>query len=413
MKIPSRSVLIWVGLATLALFGWDAQAAKIRHQAIIERVGWEVSGGGAHIVVSVKGAVDFSSHTAPPDSARGLPPRAYVDLKPARLGAAIARQPILVEDGLVERIRIGQFDSKTVRIVVDLREPALFDVRTATKPPRLILSLRQTPTGSSAVKPSQASVSSGASGLEPRPTAAAPVVATRPFRVVLDPGHGGRDPGAVGVSGDSEKSVTLRIAELLARRLGADPQIEVTLTRERDVTVSLEDRAGIANARSADLFISLHANATADGLARGIETYTLNNSDDQATNRLAALENGLALTGAKGKTGDLAFILSDMLQTGKAKESWSLAESVQEETTSYLSSRWKSVENLGVKKGPFYVLVGAYMPCILIEVGFLTHPVEGQRLSTRRYQNDLAEGIARGIKRFLRASAGVSSLENL
>ena len=197
------------------------------------------------------------------------------------------------------------------------------------------------------------------------------------------------------------------------RRLGADPQIEVTLTRERDVTVSLEDRAGIANARSADLFISLHANATADGLARGIETYTLNNSDDQATNRLAALENGLALTGAKGKTGDLAFILSDMLQTGKAKESWSLAESVQEETTSYLSSRWKSVENLGVKKGPFYVLVGAYMPCILIEVGFLTHPVEGQRLSTRRYQNDLAEGIARGIKRFLRASAGVSSLENL
>ncbi|HAC79338.1 MAG: N-acetylmuramoyl-L-alanine amidase [Candidatus Binatia bacterium] len=410
MKISSRSFLFWVGITLTTLLGGDVRAAKIRHQAIVERVGWEVSGGSAQIVVSVKGAVDFSSHTAPPDKARGLPPRAYVDLKPARLGSAIARQPIKVEDGLVERIRIGQFDKTTVRIVVDLRQPALFDVRTAANPPRLILSLRQPPPKASGARVSKAEQKSPS---KPEASKSAEVVATRPFRVVLDPGHGGRDPGAVGVSGESEKKVTLRIAELLAQRLGADPQINVTLTRDSDRSVSLEDRAGIANARSADLFISLHANATADGLARGIETYTLNNTDDQATNRLAALENGLALTGAKGKKGDLAFILSDMLQTGKAKESWSLAEAVQEETTSYLSSRWKSVENLGVKKGPFYVLVGAYMPCILVEVGFLTHPVEGQRLSTRRYQNDLAEGLARGIKRFLRSSAGVSSLENL
>lgn len=401
----NRFWLVWVVLVMSFGISWDAAAAKPRHQAIVERVGWEVSGKGAQIVVSVKGQVDFSSHAAPPDSGRGLPPRAYVDLKPARLASAIARQPIVVEDGLVDRIRIGQFDATTVRIVVDLRSPALFDVRTATKPPRLILSLRQPPPSTSENDPSEPSAA--------KPADDALVAAKRRFRVVLDPGHGGRDPGAVGVSGDLEKNVTLRVAELLARRLAADAQIEVTLTRDRDAAVSLEDRASIANARRADLFISLHANATADGLARGIETYTLNNSNDQATNRLAALENGLALTGAKGQPGDLAFILSDMLQTGKAKESWSLAEAVQEETTSYLSARWKSIENLGVKKGPFYVLVGAYMPCILVEVGFLTHPLEGQRLSTRRYQNDLAEGIARGIKRFLRSSAGASSLENL
>lgn len=411
MKTASRKILLLLACILSAWPGRGATAAPIRHQAVVERVGWEVSGGGAHIVVSVKGAVDYSSHTAPPDPAKGLPPRAYVDLKPARLGSAIARQPILVEDGLVERIRIGQFDKKTVRIVVDLREPALFDIRTAARPPRLILSLRRPPLEKKVRRPAAATATkpSGAA-TEAKVATATP---KRPFRVVLDPGHGGRDPGAVGVSGDAEKTVTLRLAELLARRLNTDPQIEVTLTRDRDVTVSLEDRAGIANARSADLFISLHANATADGLARGIETYTLNNTDDQATNRLAALENGLALTGARGEKGDLAFILSDMLQTGKAKESWSLAEAVQKETTGYLSSRWKSVENLGVKKGPFYVLVGAYMPCILIEVGFLTHPVEGQRLSTRRYQNDLAEGIARGIKKFLRSAAGTSSLENL
>ncbi|MEO2167405.1 MAG: N-acetylmuramoyl-L-alanine amidase [bacterium] len=413
------AVLFWI-LAGLAA---PAHAAKQRLQALVEQVGWEVGATGAHVVVTVKGQVDYSSHTASADSARGLPPRAYVDLTPARLGTAIERTPIAVEDGLVRRIRIGQFDQNTVRIVVDLRGPALFEVQTAVRPARLILSLRLPPRPSPGLRRRAAAATpalapqagGGVAKAESEAKAASPPVAIRDrrFRVVIDPGHGGRDPGARGVAKEAEKTVTLRVAELVAAKLAHDDRIEVILTRSDDRSVSLEERTGIANVRAADLFVSIHANASTDGKARGIETYTLNNTDDKATTRLAALENGLELTGMRKQEGDLAFILSDLLQKGKEQESKELARAVQEETTRHVGSRWKGVDSLGTKTGPFFVLVGAYMPCILIEVGFLTHPLEGHRLSTRRYQNDLAEGITRGIRRFLRASSGTGRLENL
>lgn len=412
-------------LFAFASFAAPAHAAKPRLQALVEQVGWEVGATGAHVVVTVKGQVDYSSHTASADPARGLPSRAYVDLTPARLASAIERAPIVVEDGLVRRIRIGQFNKDTVRIVVDLRGPALFDVRTASRPARLILSLRLPPRPSPGLRRRGEAATSGGAAQAGRGVAKAgpeaqakPVVppldkVLRRFRVVLDPGHGGRDPGAKGVAKEAEKIVTLRVAEMVAAKLGGDPRLEVILTRSDDRSVSLEERTSIANVRSADLFVSIHANASADGKARGIETYTLNNTDDKATARLAVLENGLDLTGMRKPQGDLAFLLSDLLQTGKEQESKELARAVQAETTRYVGSRWKGVEDLGVKTGPFFVLVGAYMPCILIEVGFLTHPLEGHRLSTRRYQKDLAEGIARGIRRFLRTSFGKDRLENL
>jgi len=210
------------------------------------------------------------------------------------------------------------------------------------------------------------------------------------------------------VTGDQEKQVTLAIARQIAERLRKDGDVEVVLTRTRDDTVSLEQRTAIANAQGADLFLSVHANASESDTAVGIETYTLNNTDDRATMRLAALENGLAFTGAIPDESDLAYILSDLLQTGKEDESIALAKAVQAGLVSYLRGRWRDVKDLGVKKGPFYVLVGAYMPCVLVEVGFLTHPSEGPRVASQRYQRDLAEGISRGIRSFLE-SAGASA----
>jgi N-acetylmuramoyl-L-alanine amidase len=232
----------------------------------------------------------------------------------------------------------------------------------------------------------------------------------RTWTVVLDPGHGGRDPGARGVSGDIEKEITLAIAALVAEQLADDRQIRVVLTRIDDTYVSLEQRTAIANAEGADLFVSIHANASENPRLSGIETYTLNNTDDRATIRLAALENGLALTGAAPGESDLAYILSDLVQTGKEDESVTLARAVQTNLVSYLRERWRGVVNLGVKKGPFYVLVGAYMPCILVEVAFLTNETEGQRIAARRYQLDVAEGIARGIRRFLASETANSNL---
>lgn len=417
------------------------------HRAIIERVEWEISDAGARIIVVVKGKVDYSTHTAGADRASGLPPRAYVDLKPARLGSTIAREPIPVNDRLVRRLRIGQFDEDTARIVVDLAEPALFHVTTADRPARLILKLvpprrggpaaatlpprlaattkapRATPrsrtpepthrpsprptappTARPTARPTPSASPTPSPSPEPTPSPSpspSPTASPRKYTIVIDPGHGGKDPGARGVTGDEEKSVTLAIAKEVAARLGADPDVDVILTRSGDETVSLEQRTAMANAQGADLFVSIHANASESKSADGIETYTLNNTDDRATMRLAALENGLALTGAPPDETDLAYILSDLLQTGKEDESIALAEAVQGRLVRYLRGKWRNVSDLGVKKGPFYVLVGAYMPCVLVEVGFLTNPTEGQRIASQRYQRDLAEGISRGIRAFL------------
>lgn len=201
--------------------------------------------------------------------------------------------------------------------------------------------------------------------------------------------------------------MTLAIAKEVARRLEQDPEVDVVLTRTADETVSLEQRTALANAKGADLFVSIHANASESQGASGVETYTLNNTDDRATMRLAALENGLVFTGANspgdggGDETDLAYILSDLLQTGKEDESIALAEAVQGNLVSYLRGKWRNVSDLGVKKGPFYVLVGAYMPCVLVEVGFLTHPTEGQRIASQRYQRDIAEGIRQGVRAFV------------
>lgn len=218
------------------------------------------------------------------------------------------------------------------------------------------------------------------------------------WRIVLDPGHGGSDPGARGVGGMLEKDVVLAIARKLKSRLVEGLHAEVLLTRNGDLTRSLAERTAFANANSADIFISIHANADPTGQLHGIETYTLNNTDDQATVRLAKMENGPALRTGRG---DLSFILSDLLQSGKEEESITLAEHLQGAVLTRLRSRYPQVRDLGVKRGPFYVLVGAYMPCALIETSFLSHPVEGRRLEATEYQAAIAEGLYRGVGDFL------------
>jgi N-acetylmuramoyl-L-alanine amidase len=173
----------------------------------------------------------------------------------------------------------------------------------------------------------------------------------------------------------------------------------------------LEERTARANAAGADLFISLHVNASDNPEVRGIETYYLNNSNDRATIRLAALENGLqhVASTAPQQTG-LSYILSDLIQTGKEEESISLANHLQYALVSRAKKRNPHVRNIGVKKGPFYVLVGAHMPCVLVEAGFITNKAERRLLLSKTYQEDLAEGLYQGIAKFLREQEQAKSL---
>ena len=222
--------------------------------------------------------------------------------------------------------------------------------------------------------------------------------------VVIDPGHGGRDPGARGVTGDYEKEIVMDIAKRVARRLENDIGAKVILTRKTDDYVSLAARKDAANRLDADVFVSIHANASANREAHGIETYYLKNSNDRATLRLAKLENGVdSLLGDEDVSGDadLPYILSDMVQGYKEADSILLANHIQKELVGYMKPRYKQVRDLGVKQGPFYVLDGTYMPSVLVETAFLTHKEEARRVGSALYRDRLAEGISRGIERYL------------
>lgn len=215
-------------------------------------------------------------------------------------------------------------------------------------------------------------------------------------RVVIDPGHGGNDPGAIGRRGTHEATITLAIAKKLRRHL-ENLGLEVLFTREKDTTVSLEERTAFANERRADLFISIHCNAAENRKLRGVETYTLNLNSDRYAMRLAARENA----GSERSVGDLQLILADLATKANTDDSVRLAAAIHGETVGRLSRKWSGVKDLGTKQALFFVLLGAKMPAVLFEASFLSHPEEEARLRTDAYQEEIARGIAAGVRRFI------------
>ncbi|RKH37582.1 N-acetylmuramoyl-L-alanine amidase [Corallococcus llansteffanensis] len=215
-------------------------------------------------------------------------------------------------------------------------------------------------------------------------------------RVVIDPGHGGHDSGAVGKEGTKEKEVSLAISKKVADGL-REKGLEVVLTRDDDTFIRLEDRAKLANEAHGDLFISVHCNSAATHKLRGIETYTLNTSADRYSIRLAARENASSEKGIS----DLQFILADLATKANTEESSRLAKSVQHSLVTGLANKYDGIKDLGHKEALFYVLLGARMPAILVETSFLSHAEDEKRLASERYQDEVAKSIVLGVEEFL------------
>jgi N-acetylmuramoyl-L-alanine amidase len=215
-------------------------------------------------------------------------------------------------------------------------------------------------------------------------------------RVVIDAGHGGHDTGTVGPGGTQEKNVALAVALRLGQVL-TDEGLEVLFTREDDHFVRLEDRARMANEAHGDLFISVHCNSGAESTWRGVETYSLNLTSDRYAIRLAAREN----TSSAKTMSDLQFILADLATRAHTDESARLAERVQHSVVSRLSAKYPKAKDRGRKEALFYVLLGAKMPAILVETGFLSNPEDEKRLATPAYQDDVARAMAAGVQDFL------------
>ncbi|MGB6553786.1 MAG: N-acetylmuramoyl-L-alanine amidase, partial [Candidatus Binataceae bacterium] len=229
--------------------------------------------------------------------------------------------------------------------------------------------------------------------------------------VMIDPGHGGYDPGTSSASGIQEKTLALEIATRVASALEARG-INAAMTRTTDVFVPLGGRTKIANDADADLFVSIHLNSSPNPETTGIEVYYLNNTTDRATIRLARMENSQAARGyGAPEEPNLNYILTDLRQQYKATEAASLARMIDAQTVADLNTEFGiEVNALGAKMGPFYVLVGAQMPSVLIECGFLSNEIEARRLASARYQQTLADGIADAIVHYLRADAAVGNL---
>ncbi len=236
-------------------------------------------------------------------------------------------------------------------------------------------------------------------------------VAPQSRLVVIDPGHGGYDSGTEVASPLFEKDLALQIALRLAGELRARG-MRVALTRTGDYFVTLADRTAFANRAGADLFISIHLNSSSDVGTAGIETYYLNNTTDRATIRLATMENSSGGAGyGTPSGGDLNYILSDMRQQYKANESVALASMIEAQTAADLQgSLGVQVSARGAMRGPFYVLVGAHMPAVLVECGFLSNHDESARLASAQYQQVLARGIAQAVARYFEADAAVGNL---
>jgi len=323
-----------------------------------------------------------------------------VDILQSRLNPIVPEDVVPARADYVKSIHLAQKSPSTVRLTVEVdfarvRRTQVFHV---FDPFRIVIDIAPAPK-----PPAKAAAKKPA---VPRPAepatsgySLARTLGLGVKTIVLDPGHGGIDPGCLDPAGAKEKDLALDIALKLRDLLRANTSLEVVMTRETDIHVPLESRTVIANQRQADLFLSIHLNAFRSKNRRGVETFYLNFSADPTTNEIAARENATTT-----KTiGEMDKIVRKIVQNTKIVESRDLALKLQTGLVQALSRRHSGVKNLGIKGGPFWTLLGCEIPSVLVEVGHLSNPEEGRRLQNADYRKDVARGIYEGIAAYLKS----------
>ncbi len=394
-----------------------SEKAATGHAAISSLRFWS-NPSYTRIVVSLDGETGFQHRLLKGDPSLNKPQRLYIDFDNAIIGNDIQRS-VPINDELLSDARAGQYTADTVRVVVDIKSFRTYKVFSLKNPFRVILDVWGLEGGPRGEPPSDLSATALAGSPSDPGTESAPVAGEIPFpfsgtkvgandlarqlalgvrRIVIDAGHGGKDFGAPGhANGVHEKDVVLGIANRLGRRIRQQLGCEVILTRSDDRFIDLEERTAIANTKNADLFISIHTNAVKNPDAFGIETYFLNLATDDNAIQVAARENA---TSTKN-ISDLQTILTDLMQNAKINESSRLAGHIQSALTGHLKKGYNLIRSKGVKQAPFYVLLGAQMPAVLIETSFISNPRECDRLTSAAYQDQLCQGIVNGIRQYV------------
>lgn len=294
---------------------------------------------------------------------------------------------------------VKQSAHRAVTVALKPSGLAAYKVLPLSHPPRLVVDVypRSSSSTHRVSEKAPPAVAPSPGGVTTKPTPPPQKV----FRtIVIDPGHGGKDPGAKGHRGTEEKDVTLQIGLQLRDLLAKLGSTRVLMTRERDVFVELEDRAKFANSNEADLFVSIHVNSHPQRTIKGLEVYHFGEAKDQRALEVAARENGTPLS----STGvGWEYLVADLLTTKKIEESLELAWATKEAMVSRLNGRYSTVDH-GVKTAPFYVLRFTSMPSILAEIAFVSNPGEEDLLRTRSFQTQVAEALADGVRAFLSAT---------
>jgi N-acetylmuramoyl-L-alanine amidase len=416
---------------------------------------------------AVRVTIELDSEVAFHDERLDHPARVFVDLPATRASAGFVDRTIRFEGDadVVRQVRVGRHPNSTTRVVLDVAGISSYSVYPLYSPYRLVIDCIRArpeppePTPAVASAPSRAPVASpvltgrslapepgrapltlfpatGSTLLEARrqdsapllpstdiAPAAAPTPARPPTtnlaggfsiarqlglsvsRIVIDPGHGGHDPGAAG-RGTTEAELVLDIALRLEQLLTKTPAVEVVLTRRTDTYVPLQERTLIANREGADLFLSIHANASPNMLARGVETYILNFASNRNAEAVAARENA-----ASGQAmGALPDLVKAIALNNKLDESRDFATYVQRAMIARLKGPNKNIKDLGVKQAPFVVLIGAAMPSVLAEISFLTNEQEVRLLRGSTYRQRIAEALHDAIRNYQTSLKGQNTL---
>ncbi|WP_095113170.1 N-acetylmuramoyl-L-alanine amidase [Pseudomonas sp. Irchel 3H7] len=384
-----RQVLNLILASAAFAYPFSVSATQIRQARL-----WR-SEDKVRLVFDLSGPVRYKTFTL------NAPERLIIDVSGASLSGDFSR--LALDGSVIRSIRSGPFGLGDTRIVLDLSNPVLLNSFLLApqdgQSHRLVLDLVST-------KPMPTS---------PKVPRETPQIGAHPKRdiiVVVDPGHGGKDPGAVGAKGEREKDVVLSIAQLLAKRLKKEKGFDVKLVRNDDFFVPLRKRVEIARQHKADIFISVHADAAQRLTASGASVYCLSEGGaTSATARfMAQRENGADLLGAtsllnlKDKDPMLAGVILDMSMNATIAASLQLGSTVLGSLADITTLHQKRVEQAG-----FAVLKSPDVPSILVETGFISNARDSQRLVTARHQQAVADGLFKGLQRYFEKNPPVDS----
>ena len=331
------------------------------------------------------------------------PDRIYFDLLNSSLSSSLSKKSFPVKDEFLRQVRVGQNKIDVVRVVLDFANISDYRVFSLYNPDRVVIDILGRGEGREVESPFTKEMKTKPPSV-PKPSKEGKYTLARQLAlgvgtIVIDPGHGGDDPGAIGRSGLKEKSVALDIALRMQKILEKEIGCRAILTRKEDTFIPLEERTAIANASSADLFLSIHTNANHNKHTRGIETYFLNFATTPEAEAIAARENAIS----QKNMAKLQELVKKITLNTKIDESKELARFIQSNMKSYLRQYYKEIVDLGVKQAPFYVLIGANMPSVLVEVSFITHSEEEKLLKEPSYRQRIAEAICSGIKLYIQS----------